>query len=660
MEQKHFMDIQHIREEDTELRERNTKAFTKDCVISITEKVDGSNFSIAWDQETEELKCFSRKRELDFQNTLNGFWNFVQTLPEKTVNEFKKHPNWRVFGEANCKNKIIYNDTGKVKHWYVYDIYDVNSRRYLMQGVVKQFCKDAGLEYVHELYYGPFISWEHCRSFMNSPAYGERQEGCFEGSVKILMGDGTQKKINQIKIGDVVKSYNTTTNEIENKKVVNIYNNGKKDLSEWINIAVFPKGTASRNMISGNYRVTKNHKYWDGKQYTEISKLDYVYHYGKVFDHIREQAFLGLMCSDGHYSKGRFYISQKRSRMYCFKELFNDFLSPKENNQISGKGTEMSVISFQKCLTIQYMEKYCNGDIMNRIKIFEDLDDIGWAFFFVGDGSYSKECIQLCIASFTEEEANIIKKLFDKRYGINSCICVDKRVSKPHAGISICTNKTDTKKIIKIWSKYILESHRYKLKDLQDIEKCFEYPPIQYGIVKRQLFNKHEVKGSSYDCGGRKNITAYDIEVEGNHNYFVNGCLVHNCVVKIQGEWDENDRNPHVLKIVNEDFRESMKTKEKIIDPEAEAAKEEARNIMESIVTPRRVEKILFKLRDEGILPEKIQPTDFKIVAQNLPKAVWDDIMKEEKELVMQCGEYGGKLCQQTSMSIARDILLGT
>jgi len=309
MEQKHFMDIQHIREEDTELRDRNTKAFYPGCVIQITEKFDGSNFCVAWDEETEELKCFSRKKELDFQNTLNGFWNYVQTFSEKTVNEFKKHPNWRVFGEANCKNKIIYDDTGKVKHWYVYDIYDVNSQKYLEQIFVKQFCKDAGLEYVHELYYGPFVSWEHCRLFMNSPAYGERQEGI---------------------------------------------------------------------------------------------------------------------------------------------------------------------------------------------------------------------------------------------------------------------------------------------------------------------------------------------------------------IIKQQGEWDESDRNPHVLKIVNEDFRESMKTKEKIVDPEAEAAKQEARNTMESIVTPRRIEKMLFKLRDEGVLPDKIQPTDFKIVAQNLPKRIWEDIMKEEKELVMQCGEYGGKLCQQISMSIARDILLGT
>ena len=64
-------------------------------------------------------------------------------------------------------------------------------------------------------------------------------------------------------------------------------------------------------------------------------------------------------------------------------------------------------------------------------------------------------------------------------------------------------------------------------------------------------------------------------------------------------------------------------------------------------------------MRDEGILPEKIEPTDFKIVAMNLPKRIYADLLKEEFELIEQCGEFGGKMCQQVSMSIAKDLILG-
>lgn len=312
MKQKHFIDIQNIREEDTELRNRNTYAFDNPCIIQITEKYDGSNACACYDAESETMVAFSRKQELNYSNTLNGFWNYVMAFSDDIITMFKNNPNWRVYGEWSNKNKIIYDDTGKIKHWYVYDIYDDNDKCWLRQNIVKSFCKEAGLEYIHELYYGDFISWEHCRSFMNKPAYGERQEGI----------------------------------------------------------------------------VIKNQ-----------SKL---------------------------------------------------------NN------------------------------------------------------------------------------------------------------------------------------------------------------------------------------------------------------------WDDHDiKTPCYLKIVNESFKESMKTKEKVIDFEKETARQEAREVMESICTVNRVQKELYKMRDEGILPEKIEPTDFRIIAQNLPKRIYDDLIKEELELVQSCGEFGGKMCQQVCMSIAKDLILG-
>ena len=231
---------------------------------------------------------------------------------DEIKNWFKRYSDWRVYGEWSNKNKIIYNDTGKIKHWYVYDIYDDTNKCWLPQNIVKEFCKNTGLEYINELYYGKFISWEHCRSFMNKPAYGERQEGI----------------------------------------------------------------------------VIKN--------------------------------------------------------------------QTKLNN------------------------------------------------------------------------------------------------------------------------------------------------------------------------------------------------------------WDDHDiKAPCYLKIVNESFKESMKTKEKVIDLEKENAMQEARKIMESICTKNRIEKELFKMRDEGILPEKIEPTDFRTIAQNLPKRIYADLLKEELELVQQCGEFSGKMCQQVSMQIAKDLILG-
>ncbi len=184
MKQKHFIDIQHIREEETDLRSNNIGAFKIGDIIQITEKYDGSNACAAYDPETDTMYAFSRKQELNYTNTLNGFWNFVQTLPEAVINVFKAHPSYRVFGEWSNKNKIVYTDTGKVKHWYVYDIYDTDSEKWLTQDKVKAFCASADLEYIHELYNGPFISWEHCRSFLHSPAYLKIVNDDFKESMK--------------------------------------------------------------------------------------------------------------------------------------------------------------------------------------------------------------------------------------------------------------------------------------------------------------------------------------------------------------------------------------------------------------------------------------------------------------------------------------------
>lgn len=166
------MDIERVKLGD-DLTTSNTECFEVGDIVQITEKFDGSNASIRYDIETGRLVAFSRKKELDYINTLNGFWNFVQSLnPE----EYKDVPNYVIFGEWAVKNAIKYNPDSYGK-WYVYDIYDIEKQIYLPQTMVKEFAAKHNLIYIHVLYEGEFISWEHCKTFCNSPAYGDTQEG---------------------------------------------------------------------------------------------------------------------------------------------------------------------------------------------------------------------------------------------------------------------------------------------------------------------------------------------------------------------------------------------------------------------------------------------------------------------------------------------------
>ena len=85
---------------------------------------------------------------------------------------------------------------------------------------------------------------------------------------------------------------------------------------------------------------------------------------------------------------------------------------------------------------------------------------------------------------------------------------------------------------------------------------------------------------------------------------------------------DPNSRLPFVVKIVGDKFHEVAKMNhvKKIQDPQKLQERTEAQELVKSVVTRRRVEKELYKMRDEGIIPTEWCEQDMKTVARNLPK----------------------------------------
>lgn len=167
------MDITRIKEDgESELTTANTRAFEVGDHVVIQEKIDGANASFRLDNDGN-LLAFSRKNELNYQNTLRGFWNYVQSLDKE---KFKNLGSRIIFGEWLCKHTVKYN-TESYNQFYVFDMYDTETEQWLPQSIVKDYAETHELNYIHTLYDGEFISWEHCRSFLHSPAYGVNQEG---------------------------------------------------------------------------------------------------------------------------------------------------------------------------------------------------------------------------------------------------------------------------------------------------------------------------------------------------------------------------------------------------------------------------------------------------------------------------------------------------
>ena len=163
MTQKHYMDITH-------LKPALADGFQVGDEIIIQEKIDGANFSIRYDRESDQVMAFSRKKELNFSETLRGAWTWSQQLSKEAVAE-TLGTNLVIFGEWLCKHTVLY-PAERYSKPYFYDVYDVAAEQYLPQCEVKKVVEKLGLTYVPVFYEGKFVSWEHAMQFVGKTQLG--------------------------------------------------------------------------------------------------------------------------------------------------------------------------------------------------------------------------------------------------------------------------------------------------------------------------------------------------------------------------------------------------------------------------------------------------------------------------------------------------------
>lgn len=132
--------------------------------ISITEKIDGANASFTVDKEnTNGVSCYSRRLILNEENTLRGFYKWVNDniVPIKD----KLNPNYRYIGEWLVSHKVQYQED-KYQQFYMFSIWDENKEEYVSDEIVISEAERLGLKTVEYFYIGDFISYEHMSSFI--------------------------------------------------------------------------------------------------------------------------------------------------------------------------------------------------------------------------------------------------------------------------------------------------------------------------------------------------------------------------------------------------------------------------------------------------------------------------------------------------------------
>ena len=174
---KKYLDIERC-------KQKYAETFNVGEDIVIQEKIDGSNASIRYDEESGTLKAFSRRLELDADNTLNGFWDYVQTLNLDTFKEILGS-RYIVFGEwMGAKHAIKYPENVYGKFW-MFDVWDTQTEQYLPYEETRSFydkliaCgnEENKFNFVPVFYIGKFESWEKTSELVGRTEVGAEPTG---------------------------------------------------------------------------------------------------------------------------------------------------------------------------------------------------------------------------------------------------------------------------------------------------------------------------------------------------------------------------------------------------------------------------------------------------------------------------------------------------
>ncbi|MGN1415784.1 MAG: RNA ligase family protein [Oscillospiraceae bacterium] len=119
-------------------------------------------------------------------------------------------------------------------------------------------------------------------------------------------------------------------------------------------------------------------------------------------------------------------------------------------------------------------------------------------------------------------------------------------------------------------------------------------------------------------------------------------------------------RGVFYTKLVSEKFLEVHDSK-KYRDKSKKTPKEHKLSpdmeIAAMVVTRARVEKIINKMVDDGIIPENWGRNEVGIIMKNAGRLVYEDCLKEEPEIVAGAEDFG-KACSNTIVKVLKQIVL--
>jgi recombination protein RecA len=365
--------------------------------------------------------------------------------------------------------------------------------------------------------------------------------GCFNYSTRVQLADGTTEKIGKIvnqKMDVEVLSYDPVSDRIVPRKVVNWFNNGPAE--QFLQFTVEKSGGNGKSQFA----ATPNHLIRTPGGWSEAGDLIAGDRVLAAEPHLLSdqqfQVVLGSLMGDGNLSPNRRDRNGVRFRMghgarqVDYLQWKTDLLGNiKHSIRENAKGARFvdftplpELAELQRAVYLGDGKKFLSEDYLKA------LTPLALAIWYMDDGAFSVRSkglqrrteggsgrIEICVEAMTEGSRGRLCDYLRDTHGLD----VRLRLSGSAGKAVLVFSTAASAKFQEMVAPYMAPSMEYKLlprfRDKGSVTPQFVEPTQR--LVPARVLDVH-VKPHT------RSMNRFDIEVEGNHNYFVDGVMVHN------------------------------------------------------------------------------------------------------------------------------------
>jgi recombination protein RecA len=361
--------------------------------------------------------------------------------------------------------------------------------------------------------------------------------GCFSYGTRVTLADGTQEKIGKIvtqKMPVEVLSYNFETGKVEPHKVVNWFNNGKTERFLQFT-ALKPTGNGKSQFAATENHLIRTPDGWREAQELQVGDEVLLAAEYRLSD-FQMEVIRGSLMGDGCLSKKarrklQHPLSGVRFRM-GHGAAQSDYLDWKVSllgnipvsRTINEKGAVFADLTPLVELAGLRDEMYVGRRKELSWDYLKSLTPLSLAIWYMDDGhldirdeAQTSARIQICVQAMTPESRERLVQYLRDTWDLDVSL-------REVRGKSVVTfPKIAAEEFQELICSYVHTSMEYKL--LPRYRGNFSVIPV-FEEVSRELVPSPIV--DIHVKPPTRSMNRYDLEVEGNHNYFVDGVMVHN------------------------------------------------------------------------------------------------------------------------------------